>query len=144
MKTQTPIFCFSPIVLPVPGRHVNLEMKVSAPSSGNNLPVILLSHGHGSSNFLSSYKGYGPIVDFFASNGFVVIQPTHQNSKALKLDPSLPEAPLFWSSRANDMSYILDNLDKIIAAVPGLNGRVNKTNVSAIGHSLGGHAVYHA
>jgi predicted dienelactone hydrolase len=82
-QSQTLIISFSPVVLPVPGRHADLEIKVSAPASGNNLPVILLSHGHGASNFLSSYRGYGPIVDFFAAEGFVVIQPTHQNSKAL-------------------------------------------------------------
>jgi hypothetical protein len=139
--SQTPIISFSPVILPVAGRHADLEMKVSAPSTGNNLPVMLLSHGHGRSNFLSSYRGYGPLVDFFAANGFVVIQPTHQNSKTLALDPSLPEAPLFWSSRPTDMRQILNNLDNIISTVPGLSGRVDKTNVVAIGHSLGGHTV---
>jgi len=132
---------FSPVVLPVPGRHVDLEIKVSAPASGNNLPVILLSHGHGPSNFLSSYRGYGPIVDFFAAEGFVVIQPTHQNSRSLGLPSSLSEAPLFWSSRAMDMKFILDHLDEIISTVPGLTGRVDKEKVAAIGHSLGGHTV---
>ena len=140
-QSQTPIMSFSPVVLPVPGRHVDLEIKVSAPASGNNLPVILLSHGHGPSNFLSSYRGYGPLVDFFAAEGFVVIQPTHQNSKALGLPSSLPEAPLFWSSRATDMKFILDHLDEIISTVPGLTGRVDKTKVAAIGHSMGGHTV---
>ncbi|QRR01249.1 alpha/beta hydrolase family protein [Dyadobacter sandarakinus] len=140
-QSKTPIMSFSPVVLEVPGRHVALEMKVSAPASGNNLPVILLSHGHGGSNFLSSYRGYGPVVDFFAANGFVVIQPTHQNSKALALPASLPEAPLFWSSRPADMTFILDHLDEIIATVPGLTGRVDKENIAAIGHSLGGHTV---
>lgn len=140
-KSQTPIIAFSPIVLKVPGRHVDLEMKISAPASGDNLPVILLSHGHGASNFLSSYRGYGPVVDFFASHGFVVIQPTHQDSKTLTLDPSIPEAPLFWNSRAGDMKYILDHLDEIISTVPGLSERVDKTKVGAIGHSMGGHTV---
>jgi len=140
-QSKTPIISFSPVVLSVPGRHVDLEIKVSAPASGNNLPIILLSHGHGPSNFLSSYKGYGPIVDFFAAEGFVVIQPTHQNSRALGLPSSLPEAPLFWSSRATDMKYILDHLDIIISTVPGLTGRVDKVNVAAIGHSMGGHTV---
>ena len=140
-KSQTPIISFSPVVLPVSGRHVDLEMKVSAPASGNNLPVILLSHGHGPSNFLSSYKGYAPMVDFFAAQGFVVIQPTHQNSRALGLSASLPEAPLFWSSRAKDMSFILDHLEEIIATVPGLSGRVDTAKVAAIGHSMGGHTV---
>ncbi|RYY43117.1 MAG: chlorophyllase [Chitinophagaceae bacterium] len=140
-QSQTPIIAFSPVVLPVAGRHADLEMKVTAPASGNDLPVIVLSHGHGASNFLSSYKGYGPLADFFAAEGFVVIQPTHQNSKALALDPSLPEAPLFWRSRPTDMKFILDQLDKIISTVPGLSGRVDKTKVAAIGHSLGGHTV---
>jgi hypothetical protein len=140
-QSQTPIISFSPVVLPVPGRHVDLEIKVSAPASGNNLPVILLSHGHGPSNFLSSYRGYGPMVDFFAAKGFIVIQPTHQNSRALALPSSLPEAPLFWSSRATDMKFILDHLDEIISTVPGLTGRVDKAKVAAIGHSMGGQTV---
>lgn len=140
-QSQTPIMSFSPVVLTVPGRHADLEIKVSAPASGNNLPVMLLSHGHGASNFLSSYRGYGPLVDFFAAQGFVVIQPTHQNSKALALPATLPEAPLFWSSRPADMTFILDHLDEIIATVPGLTGRVDKAKIAAIGHSLGGHTV---
>ncbi|RYZ53009.1 MAG: alpha/beta fold hydrolase [Sphingobacteriales bacterium] len=140
-QAQMPIIAFSPVVATIPGRHVDLQMKVTAPASGNNLPVILLSHGHGASNFLSSYRGYGPLVDFFAAHGFVVIQPTHQDSKTLTLDPSIPEAPLFWSSRADDMKYILDHLDSIISTVPGLSGRVDKTKVAAIGHSMGGHTV---
>lgn len=140
-QSQTPIMSFSPVVLPVPGRQVDLEIKVTAPATGNNLPVILISHGHGPSTFLSSYKGYAPLVDFFAAQGFVVIQPTHQNSKALALPSSLPEAPLFWSSRATDMKFILDHLDKIIATVPGLPGRVDEDKVAAIGHSMGGHTV---
>ena len=140
-QLKTPIISFSPIVLPVSGRHVDLELKVTVPANGNNLPIILLSHGHGASNFLSSYRGYGLLTDFFASEGFVVIQPTHQNSKALKLSSSLPEAPLFWSSRPKDMIFILDHLDEIISSVPGLNGRVDKEKVVAVGHSMGGHTV---
>lgn len=139
--SQTPIISFSPVVLPVPDRHVNLEAKVSAPANGNHLPVIILSHGHGPSNFLSSYKGYSPMADFFAARGFVVIQPTHQNSKALGLSPTLPEAPLFWSSRPADVKFILDHLDEVISSVPGLTGRVDKSNVAAIGHSMGGHTL---
>lgn len=140
-QSKTPIISFSPAVLPIPNRHVDLEMRVSAPASGTNLPVILLSHGHGPSNFLSSYRGYGPMADFFAAEGFVVIQPTHQNSKALGLPATLPEAPLFWRSRATDMISILDHLDEIISTVPGLTGRVDKANVAAIGHSMGGHTL---
>jgi dienelactone hydrolase len=134
------VISFSPVVFPMAGRPVELQMKISAPATGSELPVILLSHGHGRSNFLSSLHGYAPIADFFAAQGFVVIQPTHLNSKTLAL-PVGPEGPTFWKSRPQDMSFILDNLDKIILSVPGLSGRVDTANVAAIGHSLGGHTV---
>ena len=140
VEGKSPIFSFSPITLPMKGRQVDLHMKVSAPASGNELPIILLSHGHGRSNFLSSLNGYAPLADFFASQGFVVIQPTHLNSKALAL-PVGDEGPTFWKSRPKDIQFILDNIEPIIASVPNLSGRVNTANIAAVGHSLGGHTV---
>ncbi len=140
VEDRSSIFSYNPVSLPMEGRQVDLKMKVSAPASGNNLPVILLSHGHGRSNFLSSLNGYAPLADFFASQGFVVIQPTHLNSKALAL-PMGTEGPTFWKSRPKDIQFILDNLESIITSVPGLSGRVNTANIAAVGHSLGGHTV---
>ncbi|MFT3979498.1 MAG: hypothetical protein QM687_03445 [Ferruginibacter sp.] len=137
---KSPILSYNPVTLSMKGRPVDLQMKVSVPVSGNDLPVIIISHGHGRSNFLSSLYGYAPLADFFASQGFVVIQPTHLNSKALAL-PIGPEGMTFWKSRPKDIQFILDNIETIIAAVPGLSGRVNTTNVAAVGHSLGGHTV---
>jgi hypothetical protein len=138
--SKLPVFSYHPVTLPVEGRPVDLQMKVSAPASGNNLPVIILSHGHGRSNFLSSLHGYAPLVDFLASQCFVVIQPTHLNSKTLSL-PIGQEGITFWKSRPKDIQFILDNLHPILSAVPGLSGRVNTTNIAAVGHSLGGHTV---
>lgn len=136
-----PVVSFSPVVLPVPGRQVELQLKVSAPATGRDLPVILLSHGHGQSTYLSSLRGYAPLVDFYAAQGFVVIQPTHQDSKALGLDPNGPEGALFWHSRAEDLRCILDQLDQIEATVPGLGGRLDRRRIAAVGHSMGGHTV---
>jgi len=141
MTHQNQIISVSPIVFQVPNRLVDLEVKVTAPVSGENLPVILLSHGHGASNFLSSYRGYAPMVDYYAANGFVVIQPTHQDSKTLKLDPTGPEGPLFWKSRAEDMIYVYDHIEDILSAIPNLTERTDKTRVAAVGHSLGGNTV---
>lgn len=138
----TPVSTFSPVVLPVPGRAVQLRVKVSAPATGADLPVILLSHGHGPSNFVSSLHGYGPVVDFLAAHGFVVIQPTHLDSTTLGLrEADDPEAPLYWRSRTTDMHHILDHLDDIEAAGPGLAGRLDRTRIAAVGHSMGGHTV---
>ena len=136
------ILSVHPITLPVPGRPVALELRVSAPATGSELPILLLSHGHGPSNFVSSLYGYGPLANYYAARGFVVIQPTHVDSKTLPFRGSdHPDAPLFWRSRAEDMTRILDQLDVIERAVPMLAGRVDRSKVAGVGHSMGGHTV---
>jgi len=135
----TPVVSVSPVVLPAPGRAVDLQMRVSAPTTGRDLPLILLSHGQGRSNNLSSLNGYGPLVNFWAAHGFVVIQPTHLSSRTLSLGPETPGAPLFWRSRAEDMKRILDGLDAIEASVPEITGRLDRSRIAVAGHSMGGH-----
>ncbi|PSL06087.1 alpha/beta hydrolase family protein [Haloactinopolyspora alba] len=140
--TPTPIVSYLPVTLNVPGRHVDLQVKVTMPATGDDLPILLFSHGHGPSTFVSSFNGYGPLTNFWAARGFVVVQPTHQDSLALGLRGlDDPDAPLYSVSRADDMVFILDHLDDIEAAVPGLAGRTDRTRIAAVGHSLGGHTV---
>ncbi|GHB50523.1 hypothetical protein GCM10010347_20070 [Streptomyces cirratus] len=135
-----PVLSFSPVVLTVPGRPVDLQLRVSAPASGTDLPVILLSHGHGPSNNLSSLNGYAPLANFWAAHGFVVIQPTHLSSRTLRhLHTASPGSALSWRSRAEDMKHILDQLGIVERAVPQLAGRIDHDKVAVAGHSFGGH-----
>lgn len=138
-SAPAPVLSVSPVVLRAPGRPVDLEIRVSAPVTGGDLPVILLSHGQGHSNHLSSLNGYAPLANFWAAHGFVVIQPTHLSSSTLSLDPNTPGAPMYWRSRAEDMTYVLDRLDAVEAAVPQLLGRLDRSRVAVAGHSMGGH-----
>ncbi|PYC75818.1 chlorophyllase [Streptomyces tateyamensis] len=139
LGAPVPVLSFSPVVLSVPGRPVDLQLRVSAPATGTDLPVILLSHGHGPSNNLSSLNGYAPLANFWAAHGFVVIQPTHLTSRTLShLVADAPGAPDFWRSRAEDMTHILDRLDLIERTVPQLAGRIAPTKIALVGHSLGG------
>ncbi|MEU6553412.1 chlorophyllase [Streptomyces sp. NPDC046915] len=139
ISSPVPVLSVSPVVLSAPDRAVDLRIRVSAPVTGSDLPVILLSHGQGHSNHLSSLNGYAPLADFWAAHGFVVIQPTHLSSRTLSLDPGTPGAPLYWRSRAEDMKRILDRLDAVEAAVPQLLGRLDRGKVAVAGHSMGGH-----
>ena len=132
----------SPVLLDKPGRPAPLEIRVSMPAAGTDLPVIMVSHGHGMTNFLSSIRGYGPLVDFWAAHGFAVIQVTHLDATGLGLrETQLPDAPIFWYDRALDISYVLDHLDEVEQAVPGMAGRLDHDRIVAAGHSLGAHTV---
>ncbi len=137
--SPSPVVSVSPVTLPAPNRAVDLQLRVSAPITGRGLPIILLSHGQGRSNHLSSLNGYAPLANFWAAHGFVVIQPTHLSSRTLSLDPATPGAPLFWRSRVEDMTFILDHLDMIEASVPEIRGRLNQNRIAVAGHSMGGH-----
>ncbi|MDX3504946.1 chlorophyllase [Streptomyces sp. ATCC51928] len=138
-----PVLSVAPVTLPAPDRAVDLQIRVSVPLTAltgeGRLPVILLSHGQGFSNNLSSLNGYAPLVSFWAAHGFAVIQPTHLSSTTLKLPADTPGAPMHWRSRAEDISRLIDRLDEIEAAVPGLTGRLDRDRIAVAGHSMGGH-----
>ncbi len=139
VSAPIPVVSVSPVVLPAPGRAVDLQMRVSAPTTGHDLPIILLSHGQGRSNNLSSLNGYGPLANFWAAHGFVVIQPTHLSSRTLSLNSETAGAPLFWRSCAEDMKLIIDQLELIETLVPMLSGRLDRSRIAVVGHSMGGH-----
>ncbi|WP_217168010.1 chlorophyllase [Streptomyces sp. AC512_CC834] len=128
-----PVVSVKPVVLHAPERGEDLRVRVSAPVTGHDLPVVLLAHGFG-----SSLDGYGPLADHWAAHGFVVIQPTHLDSKTLALPADDPRRPRTWRFRVEDMKRVLDGLDVVEAAVPGLGGRLDRDRVAAAGHSFGG------
>lgn len=128
------VISVSPVVLSAPGRSVELQVRISAPVSGERLPVIIFAHGYG-----NSLDGYAPLVNHWAENGFVVIQPSFLDSRRIGISMEDPIVHQIWRIRVEDMKHVLDQLAHIVAAIPGLAERVDTSKIAAVGHSFGGH-----
>lgn len=131
-EAATPIVSVKPVVLAAPDRGDDLQVRVSAPVTGSDLPIIVFSHGFG-----KSMDSYAPLIDFWVAHGFVVVQPTHLDSRTLGLTPQDPRYPNIWRIRVDDLTRILDDLETIEASVPGLAGRLDPSQVASTGHSWG-------
>lgn len=127
-----PTISVRPVVLAAPGRDQDLQVRVTAPTAGSDLPVIVFSHGFG-----LSMDSYAPLVEFWTGHGFVIIQPTHLDSRTLALAPDDPRTPSIWRLRIEALTIALDQLDTLAAAVPGLAGRVDHDRIAVAGHSWG-------
>ena len=135
-ETTAAVISVSPIVIVAPERGEDLQLRVSAPANGKKLPIIIFAHGYG-----SSMNDYAPLVDYWAQNGFVVIQPTFLDSKTLAITPQDQRTPNIWRFRVEDVKRILDQLDLIAKNVTGLKGRLDRTRIAAVGHSYGAQTV---
>jgi predicted dienelactone hydrolase len=137
-REPTLTVAYTPIRLSLPDRAA-LELRLTAPASGRDLPVVLFSHGYGPSHYIPSKDGYAPLVQFWAERGLAVIQPTHASSRLGGLGPGRPEAPFYWRERVAEMRAILDHLDEVERQAPAVAGRLDHGRIAVAGHSLGGH-----
>lgn len=116
-----------------------LAVRITYPTTGSKLPVIVWSHGLGGSK-----DGYGPIATALADRGYVVIQPTHADSLSLlppreRLRGARGQSTANWRERTEEVKLILDRLPEIEKQVPALAGRVDAGAVGVAGHSFGAH-----
>src|SRR6185436_2695827 len=66
------------IVLADAKRSKELQICLHYPAGQGPFPVIIWSHGAGGSK-----DNYLPLIEYWASYGYVTIQPTHSDSRAL-------------------------------------------------------------
>lgn len=100
------------------------------------LPVIIWSHGA-----LGSKDGYQPLAEFWAAHGYVVIQPTHEDSAKLLKWRALNLRNVWnkWDSRIDDVKALISALPEIKQHHPILNEYMSLEKLGTGGHSFGAH-----
>jgi predicted dienelactone hydrolase len=130
-------------------RKKDLSYKVYFPKPNGTYPVLLFSHGFGGNK-----DAFGPIGKHWASHGYIVIHPSHddgfgrQRSEEKKDDkpPAIRRPsgligglndPKKIEGRIADLVLILDSLDGLPKVIPALKGQIDKDKVGVAGHSFG-------
>jgi hypothetical protein len=73
--------------------------------------------------------------------GFIVVQPTHLDSRRNGIGFDDPRFGTIWRVRIADLHAIFDNLDGILVQAGGLDVRIDHDRIAAVGHSWGGQTV---
>lgn len=139
------------ITVPDPSRDLPIECRVYYPKEGQNLPVILFSHGFGGDK-----TAFATASSFLSGEGFVIIHPSHRDgfgraqpaavaSGAGNFRDSLGgrglsgllNDPVKTEGRVADLVAILDGMDQVLEQIPELTGRVDSTRIGVGGHSFG-------
>jgi len=127
-------------------RGKSLPLRITVPDVEGPVPLIVHCHGAGGSR-----DGYQPLVEHWASHGYVVIQPTFGDSISLLTPEERREftSPASfvnsavvtrqWNERPRDVMFVLDSLDLIAEKVPQVKGKIDREAMAVTGHSYGAH-----
>ncbi|MEL7036186.1 MAG: alpha/beta hydrolase [Cyanobacteria bacterium J06592_8] len=102
------------------------------------VPLIVSSHGFG------SYRGHDSLARHIASYGFIVATPEHigssldYRSSFIRGEVDLLLSPIEYVSRPLDISYLLDEVEKLIRTDSFWRERINFNQIGVIGNSFGG------
>jgi hypothetical protein len=131
-------------------RDKDLQVRLYAPSPKPNvrlaeskLPLVVFSHGAGGS------RKVGPeLLQFWASHGYVVIAPTHEDSielqkqqgKRVNMNRTIADLgfkPETRINRVKDISLILGSVSELERKAVELTGRIDTESIAVTGHSAG-------
>ncbi len=119
------------------GRGKDVLLSIDYPAKYGTFPVIVFSHGYGGSK-----NGYESLASYWASNGYVVIRPSHADAGALKKlrdakDIWENQGPKEWRDRADDVAFVLNSFDELEKKYPELKGKLDHARIGVGGHSYG-------
>ncbi|HYW21223.1 MAG TPA: alpha/beta hydrolase [Nodularia sp. (in: cyanobacteria)] len=111
-------------------------------SQGNTpAPLVVISHGFGANRRSLSY-----LAHHLASHGITVAAIEHPGSNSVAINNAANQRNLAqilpdreFIDRPKDVSFLLNELEKLNSQSGQLQGKLNTKQVSVIGHSLGGY-----
>src|ERR1051326_564965 len=117
-------------------RNKDLPLKIYYPQGAGPFPVIVWSHG-----LYGSRETYPGLGGYWASHGYVVIHPSHEDSqqdgnRREGLRQALQDPELI-TSRPQDISFVISSLADIERAQPALRGKLDTARIGVGGHSYG-------
>ncbi|HEX2061257.1 MAG TPA: hypothetical protein VHK90_10990 [Thermoanaerobaculia bacterium] len=115
------------------GKDVLMTVEYPTRTTGN--PLIIFSHA-----YASSHRDYVGLSAHWASQGYVVIKPSHADAaRTLRGvdDQWQSQTPADWRERVRDITFILDSLDQLERTYPELQGKIDRTKIGVGGHSYG-------
>jgi predicted dienelactone hydrolase len=127
-------------------RNKDLHVKITYPAADGKFPVIVFSHGFG-----GSQETYASLTEYWAARGYVVIQPTHDDSIAQRKERGEIHGVMQgfstlgedisdfakWRNRARDISFVIDSLEEIERRAPAVAGKMDRGHIGVGGHSFG-------
>jgi len=125
-------------------RDRKVPVKIYCPTSGAGpFPVIIFSHGLGGSR-----EGYEYLGRHWASHGYVCVHLQHIGSDSAvwsqgRLDQMMRNMEKAAANLENitnrplDVSFAIDQMEKINREDPALKGRLDLNRVGVAGHSFG-------
>lgn len=117
-----------------PKRNKDLRVRITWPVTDKACPVLIWSHGA-----YGSKDAYGPLVQHWASHGYVVLQATHFDSLRLGRAGNLTGVFRGYADRPADVSFLLDQLGELRKRMRGFEGSLRSDQIGVGGHSFGAH-----
>ncbi len=127
------------------GLSVNYDFDVDVylPRGGAGAaPIVIVSHGFGATK-----EDFVFLNEHLASHGYVVVVPEHVGSdleyrqRFLKGRLNTLLSPMEFINRPLEVSFLIDELERLVATSPNWASRLDLSRIAAIGDSLGSSTV---
>ena len=121
----------------------DLDVDIYLPEANSKpAPLVIMTHG-----FASTRKSYDYLAQHLASHGLAVAAPEHIGSNLEYLRTFLRGelnhlfSPIEYTSRSLDVTYLLDELERLVETQADWAARINLEQVGVLGNSFGGTTV---